>query len=68
MTDPRRPPSSRGALPDAVGGVRDLAGPPPEPFPGDAYWYDLPDDDAAPEDDEGEAGARWRPWRLLRRR
>ncbi|MEV1205395.1 hypothetical protein [Microbispora rosea] len=29
-------------------------GTPPDLFPGDTHWYDLPDDDAAPE--EGESG------------
>lgn len=25
----------------------------PDPFPGDTHWYDLPDDDAAQEEDGG---------------
>ncbi|WP_169984975.1 hypothetical protein [Microbispora sp. H10836] len=46
--------------------MSDATAVPRDPFPGDTHWYDLPDDDAAPEEDEDEAGARWRPW--LRRR
>lgn len=62
-------PSSAGPRPDAA--LADADGVPPEPFPGDTHWYDLPDDDAAPEEDEEDedgAGARWRPWRSLGRR
>ncbi|WP_182909660.1 hypothetical protein [Microbispora sp. H13382] len=72
MTDLRPAPSSGGALPDggarpsAVADAAEAPGVPRDPFPGDTHWYDLPDDDAAPEEDEDEAGARWRPW--LRRR
>ncbi|TQS19945.1 hypothetical protein [Microbispora hainanensis] len=59
-------PAPRGAA-EATGVWRD-------PYPGDTHWYDLPDDDAAPEEDETEieieteTEARWRPWRLMRRR
>lgn len=40
-----------------------------ERYPGEVHWYDLPDDDAAPEDEELTAGrpapARWRLSRVL---
>ncbi|MEU8176577.1 hypothetical protein AB0C14_27205 [Microbispora hainanensis] len=43
-----------------------------DPYPGDTHWYDLPDDDAAPEEGETEIEmeneARRRPWRLIWRR
>ncbi|GAA4209450.1 hypothetical protein [Microbispora amethystogenes] len=37
-------------------------------YPGDTHWYDLPDDDAAPEEGEHAAGARWLRWRSGSRR
>ncbi|MGW5265788.1 hypothetical protein ACWEQG_32840 [Microbispora sp. NPDC004025] len=53
-----------------MGSRAEFPGAPRDPFPGDTHWYDLPDDDAAPEADEeeDEAGARWRPRRLPWRR
>ncbi|MEU6430697.1 hypothetical protein ABZ860_32780 [Microbispora sp. NPDC046973] len=40
---------------------------PPDLFPGDTHWYDLPDDDAAPEEaDEDGVSGRFGRW--LRRR
>ncbi len=39
----------------------------PDPFPGDTHWYDLPDDDAAPEEGEPLPWGR-RLWRALGRR
>ncbi len=43
-------------------------GVPLDPFPGDTHWYDLPDDDAAPEEDDEPLtlGRRLR-WALRRR-
>ncbi|XVQ89551.1 hypothetical protein ACQP2K_19685 [Microbispora siamensis] len=41
-------------------------GTPLDPFPGDTHWYDLPDDDAAPEEDEGGV-LSWFGRRLRRR-
>lgn len=40
------------AAPDADAAAEDEPGAEPDPFPGDTHWYDLPDDDAAPEEDE----------------
>ncbi|MEU7882403.1 hypothetical protein [Microbispora bryophytorum] len=37
-------------------------GVPPDPFPGDTHWYDLPDDDAAPEEDEGGVSGWFGRW------
>jgi hypothetical protein len=37
-----------------------------DPFPGDTHWYDLPDDDAEPEEGAVEAVSRWRFWRTAR--
>ncbi|MBD3145929.1 hypothetical protein [Microbispora bryophytorum] len=34
-------------------------GVPPDPFPGGTHWYDLPDDDATPEGDEGGVSGWW---------
>ena len=36
-----------------------------EEYPGDVHWYDLPDDDAAPEEDERERAGTRAPWRRL---
>lgn len=70
MFDFDRTASSVGLPADAVGSRAEFPGAPRDPFPGDTHWYDLPDDDAAPEADEeeDEAGARWRPRRLPWRR
>jgi hypothetical protein len=54
------------AAPDADAEDRP-GGAEPGPFPGDTHWYDLPDDDAAPEEDEPLTLGR-RLWRALRRR
>jgi hypothetical protein len=37
-----------------------------DPFPGDTHWYDLPDDDAEPEEGAVAAVSRWRFWRTAR--
>ncbi|TQS28454.1 hypothetical protein [Microbispora sp. KK1-11] len=56
------------AAPDADAAAEDGLGcAAPGPFPGDTHWYDLPDDDAAPEEDEPLTLGR-RLWRALRRR
>jgi hypothetical protein len=38
----------------------------PDPYPGDTHWYDLPDDDADPEEDDEdppEPVSWWHRWR-----
>lgn len=70
-----------GALGDAVGdavgdglgdglgdGPGNAAEALPDRYPGDTHWYDLPDDDAAPEEGEHGTGARWLRWRSGSRR
>ncbi|MEU6410439.1 hypothetical protein [Microbispora sp. NPDC046933] len=52
---------------DAAAGDRP-GGAEPDPFPGDTHWYDLPDDDAAPEEDVEPLTSGRRLWRALRRR
>ncbi|GGP07274.1 hypothetical protein LDL08_09340 [Nonomuraea glycinis] len=37
-----------------------------DPYPGDTHWYDLPDDDAEPEERTAEVVSRWRFWRTVR--
>jgi hypothetical protein len=37
-----------------------------DPYPGDTHWYDLPDDDAEPEERTSGAVSRWRFWRTVR--
>jgi hypothetical protein len=65
VADLRSPRSSGGVLPDAdarlFAGEEATRSPgvPPDLFPGDTHWYDLPDDDAAPEEDEGGVFGRW---------
>ncbi|WP_182903081.1 hypothetical protein [Microbispora sp. H10830] len=56
MSAPGRLPS--GASSFAAG----EPGTPTAPFPGDTHWYDLPDDDAAPEEDEGGVFGRFGRW------
>ncbi|TQS28264.1 hypothetical protein [Microbispora sp. KK1-11] len=71
MADLRSPRSSGGVLPDAdarllFAEATRSPGVSPDPFPGDTHWYDLPDDDAAPEEDEGGVFGRWFRRRWLR--
>ncbi|MFG1825581.1 hypothetical protein ACGFIJ_24120 [Microbispora bryophytorum] len=55
------------AAPDAdVAAEGEPGGAGPDPFPGDTHWYDLPEDDAAPEEDDHLTPGR-RLWRALRR-
>ncbi|MEU6413301.1 hypothetical protein [Microbispora sp. NPDC046933] len=53
MSAPGRFPSGAGSFSGGEPGT------PPDRFPGDTHWYDLPDDDAAPEEDEGAGFWRW---------
>ncbi|NJP27277.1 hypothetical protein OHB01_31510 [Microbispora hainanensis] len=57
-----------GAAVPAPRGAAEAPGAWHDAYPGDTHWYDLPDDDAAPEEGETENEARWRPWRRMRRR
>ncbi len=50
------------AVPDAAAEDEPGGAERPSPFPGDTHWYDLPDDDAAPEEDEGGLSGRFGRW------